>query len=277
MELLQERLRVLSEWWSRQAMSMRVGLLVTLGVLLGMVIGLGMLGGSSEGSSDVVVRPQAPSLSASPAVTSTATASPTATAGPTATATATDTPEPTPIPDPTIHTVEELVGLHGYPPGYDFAQIRIPKLGVVVPVGSSYVSGEKMDNPEGPATAFWYDLSGWDGYGGLPGEGKNAIFSGHVDIASYLPYADATYFGLGVFSNLSLLATGDRIFVDYNGEALEYQVIWQRQILADSDGWGEIWSSDVSVDSITLYTCGGKFDVSSASYSDRLVLRAERV
>jgi len=26
-----------------------------------------------------------------------------------------------------------------------------------------------------------------------------------------------------------------------------------------------------------LYTCGGKFDVSSASYSDRLVLRAERV
>jgi LPXTG-site transpeptidase (sortase) family protein len=169
------------------------------------------------------------------------------------------------------------VSLHGHPPGYDFAQIRIPKLDVVSPVGSSYVDGGTMDVPEGPATAFWYDLSAWEGYGGVPGEGKNAIFSGHVDIASYLPYADATYVGLGVFSKLSLLTTGDRIFVDYNGETLEYQVVWQRQIAADSDGWGEIWSSDVSVDSITLYTCGGKFDVSSASYSDRLVLRAERV
>ena len=98
-----------------------------------------------------------------------------------------------------------------------------------------------------------------------------------MNIASYLPYADATCIGRGVFSNLDELATGDRIFMDYNGETLKHQVVWQRQIAANSDEWGEIWSSDVSVDSITVYTCGGKFDVSSASYIDRLVLRAERI
>jgi len=80
-----------------------------------------------------------------------------------------------------------------------------------------------------------------------------------------------------VFSSLNTLSPGDRIFVDYNGETLEYQVVWQRQIAAASNEWGDIWSSDVAVDSITLYTCGGEFDVSSASYIDRVVLRAERV
>jgi len=33
-----------------------------------------------------------------------------------------------------------------------------------------------MDVPEGPATVFWYDLSAWDGYGGVPGEGTPRSF-----------------------------------------------------------------------------------------------------
>jgi sortase (surface protein transpeptidase) len=285
MEPLLDRLRALSGWWGRQAMAVRAGMLGVVGVLLGVVVALGVLGGNSEGSTDVVARTQTPTptatatASASPTAASTSIATSTATATATATATVepTETPEPTPTPAPTIGTIEELVARYGYPAGYDYAQIRIPKLGINAPVGSSYVGGDVMDVPEGPATVFWYDLSGWTDLGGLPGEGKNAIFSGHVDIASYLPYADVTYVGQGIFSNLHLLAPGDRIFVDFNGETLEYQVTWQKQIAASSSGWGDIWSSDVAVDSITLYTCGGEFDIVSASYIDRVVLRAERV
>lgn len=283
MEPLRDRLRALIGWWGRQAMAARAGMLGVVGVLLGVVVALGVLSGNSEGSTDVVARTPTPVVT-SP--TSTVTASPTATSTSTTTSTATatveptETPEPTPTPDPTIGSIEELVAEFGHPDGYDFAQIRIPKLGVATPVGYSFVSvdGGQMDVPEGPATTFWYDLSEYgDIYGGYPGEGKNAIFSGHVDIASYLPYADVTYVGPGVFSNLSLLTPGDRIFVDIDGQTLEYQVVWRRQIAAASNEWGDIWSSDVEVDSITLYTCGGEFDISSASYIDRIVLRAERV
>lgn len=276
MEPLQDRLRALSTWWSQQAMVMRAGLLGVLGLLLGAIVALGLLSGNSEGSNDVVVRTQTPVPTASPTPSPTVTGTPSPSVTLSPTAEATQTPEPTATPEPTIGSIEELVSQYGHPPGYDYAQIRIPKIGVDAPVGASYV-GAGMGVPEGPATVFWYDLSGWENFGGIPGEGKNAVFGGHVDLATYLPYADATYVGEGIFSNLTLLTAGDRIYVDFNGQTLEYQVVWQELIAADSGDWAPIWSSDVAVDSITIYTCGGDFDITSGSYIDRVVLRAERV
>jgi LPXTG-site transpeptidase (sortase) family protein len=93
-----------------------------------------------------------------------------------------------------------------------------------------------------------------------------------------VPYADANYHGPAIFRELYLLAPGDRIFVDRNGETLEYQVAWSEQVGAnDGARWTEIWSADVATDSITLYTCGGDFDWDTREYPDRLVVRAERV
>lgn len=135
-----------------------------------------------------------------------------------------------------------------------------------------------LGSPEGPATVFWHNLDAWPGLGGVPGDGGNAIFGGHADISAYLPYADATYHGPAVFRDLGQLAAGDRIFFDRDGVSLEYVVAWTDQVAAgDSVRWGEIWSSDVESDSITLYTCGGDFDADTASYADRLVVRATAV
>ncbi len=187
----------------------------------------------------------------------------------------------TPTPEPSIGSIESLISLHGDPPGYDFGRIRIPLLGVDAPVGVSVVdgsSGAMLGSPEGPATVFWYNLDEWPGLGGMPGDGGNAIFGGHADISAYLPYADATYHGPAVFRDLGQLTAGDRIFFDRDGVSLEYVVAWTDQVAAgDSVRWGEIWSSDVESDSITLYTCGGDFDADTASYADRLVVRATAV
>lgn len=277
MERVRDWFGALAAWWGQQALVLRAGLLGVLGILVGAVVAVGLLSGNSQGPGPVVARTQTPSPTASPTPSLTVTATPQATSSASATATPTETAEPTETPEPTIGSIEELVALHGYPPGVDYAQIRIPKLGVDAPVRASYVGGDKMAVPEGPSTVFWYDLSGWAGLGGVPGEGKNAVFGAHVDLATYLPYADATYVGPAIFSALHTLSPGDRIYVDFNGETLEYQVIWEKQIAAASDGWGAIWSSDVAVDSITLYTCGGEFDITDRSYIDRIVLRAERV
>ena len=184
----------------------------------------------------------------------------------------------TATPEPSVGSIEDLVSEYGHPPGYDFARIRIPLLNVDAPVGISVVdgaSGTELGVPEGPATVFWYNLDAWPGLGGLPGGGGNAIFSAHVDISAYLPYADVTYHGPAVFRDLELLQPGDQIFVDRNGVSLEYIVEWTDQVKpSDSARWGEIWSDDVETDSITLYTCGGDFDAATASYADRYVVRA---
>jgi sortase (surface protein transpeptidase) len=186
-----------------------------------------------------------------------------------------------PTPEAAIESVSELVALHGEPPGYDFGRLRIPVLGVDAPIGISIVeggAGAQLGSPEGPGTVFWYDLSAWPGLGGVPGGGGNAVFGAHVDISGYVPYADANYHGPAIFRELYLLAPGDRIFVDRNGETLEYQVAWSEQVDANAGArWNEIWSASVATDSITLYTCGGDFDWDTREYPDRLVVRAERV
>jgi sortase (surface protein transpeptidase) len=82
---------------------------------------------------------------------------------------------------------------------------------------------------------------------------------------------------MAVFGSVSRLTVGDIIEVDYDGITYAYRVRWTEQFGADYNNWGEIWSSDVPVDSITLYTCGGEFDRATRSYSDRFVVRAERI
>ena len=295
-----ERLRawpgLVTEWWTAQTTVVRSGILGVVAVVLVVVIALQAFGGESSEPAEVVARTPSPAATAAPP-TATATASSTGVGG-TSTASRTrtptptpnahpnsdanrnggaETPEPTETPGPTIGSIAELVEKHGHPAGYTYARIRIPKLGIDAPVGASPVDGSQMAIPEGPATVLWYDLSGWSGLGGIPGEGKNAIFGGHVDVAAYLPYAEANYFGAGVFKTINQLVAGDRIFVDFEGEALEYRVTWNRVIPAATGDWVSIWSSDVPVDSITVYTCGGEWNVGEQSYRDRIVLRAERV
>lgn len=209
---------------------------------------------------------------------------PSETASPTATQTATRTPQP-PTPTPTeepraevIQSLRALVNDYGYPEDATFARIRIPSLSVESQVSARYVGTDGvMASPVGPADVIWYDMDAWNGMGGAPGSGGNAIFSGHVDYAANVRYAGVYYRGQGVFSQLGLLSGGDIIEIDYNGQTLRYAVVWRQQLGAEDTSWGNIWSDDVPVDSITLYTCGGDFDFNSLEYSDRVVVRAERI
>lgn len=205
----------------------------------------------------------------------------------TAVASSTGTPEPTPTGTPfptgqlsqTITNVKDLVTKFGYPPGTDFAQIRIPTIGVDAKVGARTVGRDAvMAAPAGPADVIWYDLGLWDGMGGAPGAGKNAVFSGHVDYADPVPYANVSYRGQAVFSQLHLLSQGDIIEVNYKGQTLRYKVEWRRQLTSGGQtDWGNIWASNTGADSITLYTCGGQFDFKTREYDDRVIVRAVRL
>lgn len=231
------------------------------------------LGAGCGGENAATPTPTA-AVTATPAPTRTPTPSRTPTATPTPTEDATATAE-----ERTITSIQELVGEFGEPPSTGFARLRIPLLGVDGPVGASTV-GESgvMSAPYNPVEVTWYDMRLWPGMGGAPGESGNAIFSGHVDYAAHIAYADGVYYrGKGIFGSLELLSPGDIVEVVYNGQVLKYAVAWQRDLSAIGDDWAPIWSNDVAVDSITLYTCGGDFDFQTRQYSHRVVVRAERM
>lgn len=175
-------------------------------------------------------------------------------------------------------SVAEFTRDYGEPPNTDYARLRIPVLGMDAPVGLWTVDGSIMPEPYGPVDVALYDLAGWPGLGGLPGQGSNAIFGAHVDMNRDIAYAGAHYRGPAVFWAIDQLGAGDIIEVDYAGETLRYGVVWTEEVEAsDATDWRQYWTSDVPVDSITLFTCGGEFDFESHAYSHRVVVRAERL
>ena len=274
MRELRARASQLAERWRQLGRGARVGALVGLGATLGVVIAAVALagGGGSDTAPPVVVRTPTPTPTATPTSTPSATP-PAATTTPTPTATA--TPEPTP--QPVVGSIDELHAEFGEPPSATLGRMRVPALGIDAPLGQRFVGGDgQMPNPTGPSDAVWYDFTAWEGFGGTIGGGNNAIFSGHVDYTAHVSYAGVDFRGRGVFFSLALLSPGDVIEVEAGGETLRYAVAWRRQVGAEASDWGEILSSDVPVDSITLITCGGEFNFAERSYLDRIVVRAER-
>jgi sortase (surface protein transpeptidase) len=175
-------------------------------------------------------------------------------------------------------SVDEFTREYGEPAGTDFARIRIPVLGINAPVGRWLVDDSIMPEPYGPVDVALYDLSGWQGLGGMPGEGRNAILGAHVDLNRTVGYAGAHYRGPAVFWGIHRLSAGDIVEIDYLGETLRYAVVWSEDVPAGaSSNWHQYWSSDVAVDSITMFTCGGDFDFETYEYSHRVVVRAERI
>ena len=276
-------------WWNLGPAG-RVGLLILIAILLSALSAVVLLRSGSDGDAPpVIVREVTPTPPATPPPTPTATPALTATPATTGTATATPTPTespdppadaitPTPASEDPVGSIDELHSGFGEPPSAVLGRLRVPALGIDAPLGARSVGGDgQMPNPVGPSDVIWYDFSEWEGVGGTIGGGGNAVFSGHVDYAAHVAYAGVDFRGRGVFFSLSLLSPGDVIEVESGGQTVRYAVSWRQLVNAVDSDWGEILSSDVPVDSITLITCGGEFNFESRSYVDRVVVRAERI
>lgn len=177
----------------------------------------------------------------------------------------------------TVYSLSELTATAGEDPRATYARIRIPELGVDAPVSSHLVEagGAAMPNPYGPADVGWYDFEETY-FGGVPGAGRNAVFSGHVNYNANVGYAGVRYAGPGVFADLDQLQPGDIIEVERNGKTYRYAVSWQRTVDDQaSEAWASVIAGGTRIDSVTLFTCDGTFDPATRSYSHRTVVRAE--
>lgn len=142
-------------------------------------------------------------------------------------------------------------------------RLTIPVLGVDAPVIVLGLDADRMmQSPDDPFQIAWYDFTS------LPGQGSNAVFAGHFDFRDVGP---------AVFWNLGTLNAGDVINVHRaDGVTFEYQVKSIETYDEASAPVGPIVES-TAVESITLITCAGTFDPTSALYDQRLVVRAELI
>ncbi len=203
-----------------------------------------------------------------------------------ATASATPLPPlpPLPLPDPSLPpmaSIKAFIAKFGDPPEATLGRFRIPRLDVDAAISKRVVGRDlRLDslNPFGPTDVTWYDFSVDPRFGGVPGAGRNAVFSAHVDYSYLVHYAGAVYSGPAIFQNLDRLTPGDVIEVAMSGAPVRFAVVWQKQVHETSREWDAIVSASVPEgDAITLITCTGSFDAASQEYDSRIVVRAKRV
>lgn len=168
--------------------------------------------------------------------------------------------EPADLPEPTAPPARHLTAAAAPTPTpvplVRPERIVLPSLGVdapIVPVGTE--EDGAMGTPgNGEDVAWWH--------GTEVGEG-NALFAGHRDWKG----------AQGSFYDLKSLEPGDEVRVVGDGEELTFEVLWVRQVDADTPEAPDILAqTDEPV--ITLITCGGVFDRSIRHYTDRVIARA---
>lgn len=172
---------------------------------------------------------------------------------------ATPTP-PVSLPDPSVTpiSVETTAGAIG--------RMIAAKAGIDAPIVVKGIDAQGvMEAPDTPYEIAWYDFTR------LPGQGGNAVFSGHVD---WYPNIK------GVFWGLRSLKKGDiiRIVLADNRE-YSYRVIESYLVDADSAAVADI-VGDTGSEVITLITCDGTFIRNSqgeGEYLGRRIVRAERI
>lgn len=143
------------------------------------------------------------------------------------------------------------------------ARLKIPVINVDASVESLgvTVSGD-MDVPKGSDNVAWYEL------GTRPGENGSAVIAGHFGTWKN---------GKGsVFDKLHTLKVGDKIYIeDEKGEAVTFVVREIRNFDPKADAT-EVFSSDDEKAHLNLITCEGAWNKDSKSYSQRLVVFADR-
>lgn len=118
-----------------------------------------------------------------------------------------------------------------------------------------------MDAPKGPADVAWYAL------GPSPGEVGSAVIAGHFGWKDNIP---------AVFDNLSALRKGDKIYVENEkGETVTF-VVREKRMFGEKGNATEVFSSSDGKEHLNLITCEGVWNKETKSYSQRLVVFADK-
>ncbi len=142
-------------------------------------------------------------------------------------------------------------------------RLKIPGIGVDAAIESlGLTAAGSMDTPKGPDNVAWYAL------GTRPGEQGSAVIAGH-----YGKWKN----GQGsVFDDLHKLNKGDKLYIeDDKGMIITFVVRESRNYDPNADAI-EVFSSDDERAHLNLITCEGIWNKAEKSFSQRLVIFADK-
>jgi len=143
------------------------------------------------------------------------------------------------------------------------ARIKIPKIKVDAAIE---VVGLTKDGaigvPKGPTNTAWFNL------GPRPGEIGGAVIIGHYGVwKGGLPT---------VFNNLYKLRKGDKIYIkDKKGATVTF-VVRKLQTYGENEAAPDVFNSNDEKAHLNLITCQGIWNKNRKSYSERLVVFADK-
>jgi LPXTG-site transpeptidase (sortase) family protein len=140
-------------------------------------------------------------------------------------------------------------------------RLNIPEINVDTVIQDvGFTPQGSMGVPVGPTTVAWFDL------GPRPGEPGNAVIDGHEGWKDNIP---------AVFDNLYKLHPGDKIYIeDENGTLLAFTV-QELETYGEYQSTSDVFEASEGGAHLNLITCEGRWNATTKSYSDRLVVFAD--
>lgn len=141
-------------------------------------------------------------------------------------------------------------------------RLKIPVIGIdatLRPIGVT--SAGAMGAPESPADVVWFEP------GPRPGEVGSSVIAGHFGWKDDVP---------AVFDGLTELIKGDKIYIkDGESEPIAF-IVRDIRTYGEKDDTSDIFLSTDEKAHLNLITCFGSWDKKGESYSDRLVVFADK-
>ena len=142
-------------------------------------------------------------------------------------------------------------------------RLEIPKINVDATLDYVGLTSQgALEAPVGPTNAGWYDR------GPRPGEPGNAVIDGHLD------WKDGS---AAVFSNLHKLQKGDNLYVKDDKGITTAFVVRELLTYGRDENTPDVFKSSDGKAHLNLITCEGVWSQVKKSYSNRLVVFADKV
>ncbi len=141
-------------------------------------------------------------------------------------------------------------------------RLKIPKINVNTTVESVGLTSQgAIDTPEGPIDAAWYNL------GPRPGENGTAVIDGHFGWKDGIP---------AVFDNLYKLQKGDVIEIQNESGGTTTFIVRKVRTYAQNENASVLYGPNDGKAHLALITCEGTWNETGKSYSNRLVVFADK-
>ena len=139
--------------------------------------------------------------------------------------------------------------------------LQIPTLAIDASVETVGLTAEgAMDTPTDSANVAWYSL------GVRPGEVGSAVIDGHLDSKGGQP---------AVFAKLAMIKPGDILSILEGNHATVF-VVRIIQAYAELASAADVFASSDGKSHLNLITCEGTWNSRTRSYSERLVVFADK-